>query len=98
MEGNERVGDRSGLRPTGGDRHEERLHRNPWARSGVRTWPYRINTPATSTIRTNEHKGAAPSCRQEAKCFQSGLHLSAGIEVLTLESVPSLVTSWQITL
>ncbi|CAB1421640.1 unnamed protein product [Pleuronectes platessa] len=41
--------------------------------------------------------GSQRGCTQ-AKCFLSGSHLSAGIEVLALESIPSLVTSRQITL
>lgn len=65
---------------------------------GVSTQPYRINTPATSKMRSNEGTLAAPVRQQQAKCSLSGSHLSAGIEVLALESIPSLVTSWQITL
>lgn len=65
---------------------------------GVSTRSYRINTPATGTMRSNEHTLAALVCEQQAKCCLSGSHLSAGIEVLAFESIPSLVTSWQITL
>lgn len=61
---------------------------------GVSTQPYRINTPATGTMRSNERTVAALVCEQQAKCSLSGSHLSAGIEVLALESIPSLVTSW----